>query len=325
MNSIWILLGFFSILCAGCQSVKNVSPSRVHSGGDETSGITSDEVLLDDVSIHYLQKGKGPLILMLHGFPEHSGLWSKYVESLGRSYHAVAPDLRGYNLSSQPKEVEAYAIEKLMGDITSLVRKLGHEKACLVGHDWGGLLSWYLAAHHPESFSKVIIMNAPFPKVYSKLYKEDSEQKAMASYVGFLMTEGSDKALAADNFAGLANSLFNGSSYPFNAREKQEILEVWGRGLFGPVAYYKSYIPRQDKLASEMPDISIPTLVLWGEKDSALSIKNLDGIDEHVKNLKIERFPAATHWLTYEMPDQLIEKIDKFCTGDMDTLQKREK
>ena len=272
-------------------------------------------VVVGTTRLHYLERGTGPLILLLHGFPEYSGMWRDYLEPLGTSNHVVAPDLRGYNLSAQPGAVSEYALEKLMGDVTGLVQKLGHNKVCLVGHDWGGLLSWYVAGHHPELVSRLVILNVPHPKIYQKLYTSDKEQKKMATYVGKLLAAGSEKALAQSNYLTLQTSMFGGSTHTFDDATKAEILAAWNKGLAGPINWYRAYMPRQRELSDKLPAIKVPTLVLWGGKDTALSLKNLDGLKTHVAKLEVKRFPAATHWLTYESPDLLVPAIKTFCAG----------
>ena len=143
-------VGLGLILAIGCTSSPETSSVGSKGEAPEMSGESirreTKAVVVGTTRLHYLERGTGPLILLLHGFPEYSGMWRDYLEPLGTSNHVVAPDLRGYNLSAQPGAVSEYALEKLMGDVTGLVQKLGHNKVCLVGHDWGGLLSWYVAA-----------------------------------------------------------------------------------------------------------------------------------------------------------------------------------
>ena len=275
--------------------------------------IKSEMVPVNGINMHVLEKGEGPVVLFLHGFPSYSGSWKRYLETLSDQFRVVAPDMRGYNLSSQPQEVDAYKIEVLMRDILALTERLGGSKVCLVGHDWGGLLSWYLAAHHPEAFSKLVIMNAPHPKIYQSLYGKDLDQTLKASYVPVLIAPFSEKLLAAADFKILSVGLFGQSTYQFGEDEKAEIYSAWDKGLLGPVSYYRSYIPRQKQLAAEMPRITVPTKVLWGEKDAALSIKNLDGLDQYVEDLSVTRYPDATHWVNYEKVDELAAEIRSFC------------
>lgn len=270
-------------------------------------------ITLSEVKLHYLEAGEGPLLLLLHGFPEYSGIWTNYLARLSDRYHVVAPDLRGYHLSEKPDGPEAYDLKRLMGDIRELLAALGEKKVYLAGHDWGGLLAWYLAAHHPELFERLVILNAPHPKLYQKLYAEDAAQRAQAAYIPLLLSPESETFLAQDDYAYLRRSVFKGVQCGLSEDDKAGLLEAWRSGLRGPIHYYRSYIPQQKAYAAEMPLVTLPTLVLWGEKDHALSLKNLEGLDAFVSDLTIERFPEAGHWLTYEIPDAIEASIRSFC------------
>lgn len=304
------LLGWLALSCKSTPNSKILDDLGSHASAES---FQAKDVMLGDIKIRYLEQGQGPLVILLHGFPEFSGIWIPYFEYLSQDFQVVAPDMRGYNLSSQPENVSDYQIEILMNDIVSLVKSLGHQKACLVGHDWGGLLSWYLAAHHPEFFSKVTIINAPHPVIYSKLYKNDEEQKAMAAYVGVLQNADADKLLSENNFQRLQSSVFGTSLHNRTAAQEQAYIDVWERGLTGSLNYYRAYVPRQEQLAAELPLITIPIHLIWGEKDHALSLKNVEGVNAYVKDLKITRYPDASHWITEEKVPELSKHILEFC------------
>ncbi len=305
----------FALLLASCTAQKGVSALKeldtVSTG--KNNKVVEQYVEVNGIRLHYLQKGQGPVIVMLHGFPEHSGLWQKHILNLSSEFNVIAPDMRGYNLSDQPASIDAYKIETLMQDITELSKKMSSEKVCLVGHDWGGLLSWYVAGHHPEVFKKVVILNAGHPTIYRKLYETDPDQKSKASYITTFMTPGSEAALAQNNFQALQGAVFAASTHAFTDAEKEDLIAAWGRGLVGGLNYYRSYMPRAVELNAKLPKISIPTLVLWGEKDQALILKNLDGLHEYVNELTVKTYPDATHWITYEKPDEISDQIREFC------------
>ena len=295
------------------KSTPNTSTLENSSSLASTESFQAKDMILGDIKIHYLEQGQGPLIILLHGFPEFSGIWNPYFAHLSQEFQVVAPDMRGYNLSSQPEPISDYQIEILMTDIVNLVKALGHQRAFLVGHDWGGLLSWYLAAHHPETFSKVTIINAPHPKIYSNLYKTDEEQMTKAAYVGFLQSPEAEQSLSENNFQKLRASVFNTSKHKRTAAEEQAYVDAWRRGLKGSINYYRAYIPRQEKLAAELPLITIPIQLLWGENDHALSLKNTEGLNAYVHDMRITRYPDASHWITDEKVAELSHKILEFC------------
>lgn len=279
-----------------------------------TSELKSERIeTAPGIKLHVLRQGKGPRILFLHGFPSYGGSWKPYFQKLSGSFELIAPDLRGYNLSSQPPDVDAYRLESLLDDVVSLARKLGPEPICLVGHDWGGILAWYLAGHYPQIFSRLIIINAPHPKIYQQLFKSDWKQKLKAYYIPILLTADSEKFLALGDYRAVKLLVFGMAKNAFTPEERREHLEAWRHGLRGPVNYYRSYVARQRKLVAGLPNIKVPTLVLWGEKDQALSLKNIEGLDAYVSDLEIVRYPDATHWITHEKVDSLASKIASFC------------
>ena len=120
---------------------------------------------VNGVSLHYATEGSGPLILFVHGFPEFWYAWKNQLAEFGRDHHAVAPDMRGYNLSSKPPAVEQYAVPHLVEDLSQLARHLGHERFTLVAHDWGGVAAWAFAMVHPDRLERLIVVNAPHPVV----------------------------------------------------------------------------------------------------------------------------------------------------------------
>ena len=233
-------------------------------------------VEVNGVKLHYVEQGKGPLILFLHGFPEFWYEWKTLLPEFARDHHAVAPDMRGYNLSGKPEKVESYALQVLVEDVGALAQKLGAKKFVLVGHDWGGVVAWAFAAAHPEMLDKLIIVNAPHPTVFSRELL---------------------KGWATDE-------------------DRKMCLEHWNRGLTGGLNYYRaaglrSTMPQNSALSQPMM-IDATTLVIWGEKDTALLTGNLEGMERYVKNLRIERIPEGSHWVIHEKPDQVIHYIRDF-------------
>lgn len=270
---------------------------------------------VNGIKMHYLEQGlgRGPLLLFLHGFPEGAHIWTQYLEELSDKFHVVAPDLRGYGKTSRPEPLSAYALELLMLDVVGLIKELGYAEATVIGHDWGGLLAWYAAAHHPDAFTRLIIMNGPHPKVYADLYDKDEEQKRKSSYISVLVSEQAEAVFSANDFAGLKAALFETSTHSFSAEEREAVLQGWRSGLGGGIKWYQHYFPRQTELAAAIPQITTPTLVLWGEIDNALSMKNTQNLESYVSNVKVKIYPKATHWLTYEIPAELIRDIREFC------------
>ena len=282
---------------------------------------------VNKVRLHYVATGEGRLILFIHGFPEFWYAWKAQLEYFGQNYQAVDVDMRGYNLSSKPDGVENYRIPDLVEDIRALGEHLSSEKFILVAHDWGGVAAWAFAHQHPECLEKLVIINAPHPTVFADLLKEDPEQQAASQYILVFRSNEAEGLLSADNYAALLQAVSSGTEgYEMSDEDKQKYIEAWSQpgALTGGLNYYRAAgfapppagkeasaeIPAEDRM--ERQDIMVPTLVIWGEMDTALRPGNLDGLDEYVPDLEIARIPEGSHWVVREQPDRVNSLIEKF-------------
>jgi len=272
---------------------------------------------VNGVKLHYVEQGKGELILFLHGFPEFWYEWKDLLPEFARDHHAVAPDMRGYNLSEHPEQVEAYRVPLIVEDVRALAAKLKARRFILVGHDWGGVIAWAFAAAHPEMLDKLIIVNAPHPTVFARELAENPAQQKASAYFNLFNSPQAEKFLEQNNFATL-QGLIKPWATPADVKE---YLADWGRGLTGGLNYYRaarlhSHIngaqPEQANTLPPMPPIDVPTLVIWGEKDPALLIGNLTGLDQYVKLLTIHRIPDGTHWVIHEKAAEVIGYMRDF-------------
>jgi pimeloyl-ACP methyl ester carboxylesterase len=274
---------------------------------------------VNGVRLHYVEQGKGPLILFLHGFPEFWYAWKVLLPEFAKDHHAVAVDMRGYNLSSIPESVDAYHVPILVEDIRALAEKLGAKKFVLVGHDWGGVIAWAFAAEYPEMLEKVVIVNAPHPVVFARELANNPNQQKASAYFNLFTSPVAEATLSQNDFALLQHGVLATWA---SDEDRQKYLETWRRGLTGGLNYY-----RAAKLSSPVggekadappftipknPVITVPTLVIWGLKDTALLRGNLDGLDQYVKTLKIERVPEGSHWVVAEQPATVIRAIRFF-------------
>jgi len=278
---------------------------------------------VNGVRLHYVEQGQGPLILFLHGFPEFWYSWKDLLADFGRDHRAVALDMRGYNLSSKPESVDAYRVPVIVEDIRALAAKLGAAKFVLVGHDWGGVIAWALAAQHPEMLEKLVIINAPHPTVFARELANNPEQQKASSYFNLFSSPEAEQVLSANNYAVMLQAF--GSA--LNEQDRKEYLQAWNQpgGLTGGLNYYRAaqlHSPvGAPAAASTQPSalqpialISTPTLVIWGEKDTALLTGNLEGLSQYVKPLTIQRVPDASHWVVHEKPALVIRFTRKFLT-----------
>lgn len=269
-----------------------------------------------------------PLLLFLHGFPEYWGAWRELLPRFADRWHAVAPDLRGFNLSSMPAEVEAYRAHELVRDVLGLIDHYGQRRAALVAHDWGGAVAWATAIGAPQRVSRLVVLNSPHPVPFARALAHDPEQQAASRYMLALRAPGAEAMLAADDHARLLG-FFRGmqrAERPWmNDERSAKYRAVWARGLTGGLNYYRASPlyppgPGDPGTAGVTLDpaafrVEVPTLVLWGMADKALRPMLLDGLDALVPDLRVERLEHATHWLVHEEPQLVAEAIRAFLSG----------
>src|SRR5579872_6742126 len=281
--------------------------------------------------MHYVTAGKGPLILFLHGFPEFWYEWKNQLSEFGKDHLAVAPDLRGYNLSDKPPALDAYQIGVLVEDVRALANRLSPgRKFVLVGHDWGGAVAWVFAISHPEMLDKLVIVNAPHPGVFARLLASDPDQQKASQYMLMFRGEQAEKMLSANNYATLVNIVLGPGlkSGVFTEEDKAAYLKAWSQpgALTGGLNYYRANrvgppapggAPSGGNFAVD-PDrlnVNVPTLVVWGEKDTALLTQNLDGLDKFVPALTVKRIADGSHWVIHEKAGEVNGYIRDFLTA----------
>jgi pimeloyl-ACP methyl ester carboxylesterase len=264
-----------------------------------------------------VEQGKGELILFLHGFPEFWYEWKDLIPEFAKDHHAVAPDMRGYNLSEAPAAVESYRVPLIVEDVRALAVKLKARKFVLVGHDWGGVIAWAFAAAHPEMLDKLVIVNAPHPTVFARELAGNPAQQKASAYFNLFNSPQAETFLGQNDFAFLQGLMKPWAS----PADLQQYVTNWKRGLTGGLNYYRAarlHSPvdgAQGTPANALPPmkpIETPTLVIWGEKDTALLTGNLNGLDEYVKRLTVRRIADGTHWVIHEKTAETIRDIREF-------------
>lgn len=283
---------------------------------------------VNGLRLHYVSVGQGKLIMFVHGFPEFWGEWENQLIEFGQDHQAVALDMRGYNLSAKPGNVDAYHARNLIEDLRALAGHLGHQKFILVAHDWGGAVAWSVAMRHPECLEKLVIINAPHPAVFARELLHNPEQQKASRYMLLFRSPKAERVLSENNYAKLEDVLFQfGSKWEMAQDVRLKYIEAWSQpgALTGGLNYYRAsplYPPTSPEdvqkiksilnLPRELLAVKVPTLVIWGEEDQALLSGNLDGLEEYVDDLTVKRIPDGTHWVSHEQPQRVNTLIRDF-------------
>lgn len=283
---------------------------------------------VNGLRLHYVSEGQGKLIMFVHGFPEFWFEWEKQLVEFSKDYQAVAPDMRGYNLSAKPVNVEDYHVKHLIEDLRALAEYLGHEKFIMVAHDWGGAVAWSAAIRHPELLEKLVIINSPHPAVFARELIKSPEQQKASQYMLMLRSPEAEEMLSENGYAMLMEVLVQfGSKWEMSEEKRLKYLDAWSQpgALTGSLNYYRAsplYPPASEideeqiqsvlNLPKELFEVKVPTLVIWGELDRALLTGNLDGIEDYIDDLTIRRISDGTHWVIHEQPELINTLIRDF-------------
>ncbi len=273
------------------------------------------EVAVDGTRWHYVEAGEGKPVLLLHGFPEFWCSWRHQIPALAAAgFRAIAPDLPGYHELNQPAGVRSYRVAGLVEQIAALIRRLADGPISVVGHDWGGVLAWRLAALNPELIGKLAILNAPHPAALHRELKRNPRQWLRSWYVLlFQLPWLPERILRAGDFGLLERAWRRQPVHPgaFSEEDIAQYKRVLGRpaGLIGPLNYYKAAMRYPLDLYGSPQTISVPTLLLWGEQDAALSPRLAEGLETWVSDLRVMRIPDASHWLQNDVPERVNQAL----------------
>ena len=285
--------------------------------------IQHETIEANGIRLHAARCGDGPLMLFLHGFPEYWAMWRPILEHFGaRGRCAVAPDLRGYNLSEKPPAVDAYKAKHLVADVLALAAHYTKDKFVLVAHDWGGAVAWGVAIAHPERLSQLVMLNSPHPYIFWRELCNNPAQQKASEYMLLFRHAKAERVLAENGYARLL-----GAFSDLDAGARKALIEAWSQpgALTGGLNYYRASAlypptaqdPGAKKLQLQAGDfmVRVPTLVIWGEQDTALLPGCLEGLEQVVPGVKIVRVPDATHWVARERTAQVIREIEAFTIG----------
>ena len=290
------------------------------------TAIRHESVDCGGVKLHCAVAGDAgkPLMLFLHGFPEFWAAWrGPMAHFAARGWLCVAPDLRGYNLSDKPEGVEPYKAKHLVNDVLAIAAHYGKGnpdgKFVLVAHDWGGAVAWAVAISHPQRLERLVMINSPHPYIFWRELSNNPAQQKASQYMNVFRLPKAERVLSENGYARLIGSFMH-----LGADWREELVEAWSQpgALTGGLNYYRAsplYPPTADdpgakKLRFEAKDfmVRVPTLVLWGERDTALLPGCLDGLGECVPDMKLVRVADASHWIVHEKPVLVCSEIERF-------------
>ena len=298
--------------------------------------------LASGIALDVLDQGPAdaPALLFLHGFPEDHRTWRHQIAHLAGRFRCVAPDLRGYRGSAKPRDVADYAPEKLVADVFQLADALGLGRFTVVGHDWGGALAWLVATlGQGTRVDRAIIANAPHPVLFQARQWTDPTQRAASQYIRAFRDPANDALVKAHGLGPLLVKAFGGRDFDNLAPEQRarvlalatdpdlrdERLTDWSDSAtaFAMLNWYRAspidvppldapYGLGPDRAVRVLPQLTMPTLVIWAEDDIALPPVNLAGLEDHVRDLTVVRVPGCGHFVTWQAPDAVNAAIDAF-------------
>ncbi len=261
-----------------------------------------------DVKIHYVTAGEGPLVILIHGFPDFWYSWREQMPALAEHFQVVAIDQRGFNKSDQPEGVENYTIDKLVEDIVAVVAHFDRDKAIIVGHDWGGMVAWSFAMQHPELTEKLVILNLPHPRGLSRELANNPEQQKASAYARNFQKPEAAKSMMPAMLAFWVKDK--------DARKRY--VEAFERSsMEGMLNYYKANYPREPytEIGDELPNVTCPVLMFHGLKDTALLPGALNGTWQWVDNeLTLITVPEAGHFVQQDAADLVTERMVGWLT-----------
>lgn len=262
----------------------------------------------DGVRIHYVTMGKGPLVVMLHGFPDYWFGWRDQMAGLARRYQVVAPDLRGYNLSDKPRGVEQYDFVLLANDVAAVIRSTGRQRATVVGHDWGGAIAWVFAALHPDLVERLVVLQTAHPRGFLRELRTNPQQLQNSNYARLFQQEGAHLTLTAEVLAGWVT----------DPEAKARYVEAFRRSDFeAMLAYYKRNYPRAPYADVPLPNVKAPVLVIHGLADPFILAAGHNGTWEWVDApVTLVTVPGVGHFIQQDAAALVTRTIKNWLAAE---------
>ena len=271
---------------------------------------------LDGVRLHYVEAGQGPLVVLLHGFPEAWFSWQHQIPALvAAGYRVVAPDMRGYNLSGKPQGVDSYRVDALAGDVAQLIRACGADRAAVAGHDWGAVVAWAFAMRYPELLDRLAILNVPHPVRMTQGLRTLRQIRKSWYMFFFQLPRLPEMSFRARDYAALRRA-FRATVRPgaFTAADIQRYVDAAAQpgALTASINYYRALFRRAGQAQAGVRRIDAPVLVIWGEQDAFLGVELAEPGRKWVPNCRVERIPDASHWVQADRPERVNALLTAF-------------
>ena len=268
------------------------------------------------------EAGEGDAVaLCLHGFPESRMSWRHQLPMLAEAgWHAVAPDLRGYGDTTRPRGRANYRIDALVEDVAALFDALGAKRRLLIGHDWGALIAWVFAIRARLPLDGLIIMNVPHPAVFMRVLKTSAEQRKRSRYIGFFqLPVVPELVLSAGRARGIGKAFtdmaVDKSAFPPDIVDHYRDNAARPGALTAMLAYYRANMKALE--AEPVVPVHVPTLMVWGEADTALGLELTEGYDGLVDDLTLVRLPGVSHWVQQEAPQQVNAAVGDWLAAKL--------
>ena len=288
--------------------------------------VTHHTKVVNGINLHWVEAGEGPLVVLLHGFPEFWFSWRNQIPALAEAgYRVVAPDLRGYNESDKPRGYDAYLGRPLAADVSGLIAACGETRATVVGHDWGGAVAWMTAMRHPEMVERLVILNAPHPAVMARELRSPGQLLRSSYMVFFQSPVIPERMLSARGFAGLKWALRSGSQRAgaFTDADLERYVEAFSRpgALTGALAYYRAMGRRMTgtlRQSGAVPppgggrSVTAPTLIIWGRNDPILGPRLADPGGDVLPDRRVVFVEDASHFVQADAPGKVNELLLEF-------------
>jgi pimeloyl-ACP methyl ester carboxylesterase len=276
-------------------------------------------IITNGIQLHYVTQGEGPLMLMLHGFPEFWYSWRHQIPEFAKDHKVVAIDLRGYNDSDKPPDTADYRMSELLLDVEGVIQGLGYDRCVLVGHDWGGAIAWNFAYAHPAMVERLIVLNLPHPAKFVAGLRTP-QQLLRSSYIFFFQIPWlPELLLQMSDYQPIATALTSMAvdKAAFTTADLEAYRDAASKrgALTAMLNYYRSNFFQPELAGRTQGILKVPTLLIWGEADTALGKELTYGTEDYVEDLTLRYIPNCSHWVQQEQPQLVNQYMREFLNS----------